>query len=145
MKALSRARNSCIQTQQRQTPSCLATKVALVFRFMNLRMISHVQFERVIDQLLFNIGEPKPGFLMQSRPVDWKFVCEFYDVDSSKTSRMAPKLTCRHLELSPFSTLQVKLALQRHSVATGMKVIAQWGIISEDATHTADFLEASDQ
>ena len=26
-----------------------------------------------------------------------------------------------------------------------MKVVAQWGIISEDATHTANFLEASDQ
>ena len=69
-----------------------------MFRFMNLRMISHVQFERVIDQLLFNIGEPKHGFLMQSRPVDWKFICEFYDVDSSKTSRMAPKLTCVPLQ-----------------------------------------------
>ena len=84
---------------------------------------------------------------MQSRPVDWKFVCEFYDVDSSKTSRMAPKLTRRHLDLPPFSTLRVKLAAQvlSHSVVTGIKVIAQWGIISEDAMHTADFLEASDQ
>ena len=26
-----------------------------------------------------------------------------------------------------------------------MNVMAQWGIISEDATHTADFLEAFDQ
>ena len=78
---------------------------------------------------------------MQSRPVDWKFVCEFYDVDSSKTSRMAPKLTRRHLDLPPFSMLRVKIAAQvlRHSAVTGMKVMAEWGIISEDATHTADF------
>ena len=41
------SRNSLIQPQQRQTLCCLATKVALLFRFMNLGMVSRVQFERI--------------------------------------------------------------------------------------------------
>ena len=89
----------------------------------------------------------KHGFLVDGRPVEWKFVREFHAADSSKPTRMAPKLTRRHLDLPPFSTLRVKLAAQvlSHSVATGMNVMAQWGLISEDAGHTADFLEAFDQ
>ena len=72
----------------------------------------------------------------------WKFICEFYDTDRSKPTGLAPKLTRRHIHLPPFSTLSVKPATQvlSHSVATGMKVMAQWGLIHKDATDTADFL-----
>ena len=87
------------------------------------------------------------GFTVDGKKVQWNFIQQFYDADRSKPTRLAPRLTRRHLELPPFSTLRVKLATQvlSHSVATGMKVMAQWGIIDKDATDTADFLENFDE
>ena len=57
MKALAEQEVPEIQTQQRQTLCCLATKVAFLFRFMNLWMVSQMQFERIIDQLLFKANK----------------------------------------------------------------------------------------
>ena len=89
----------------------------------------------------------KNGFQVGDQDVGWNFIREFYDKDSQTPTRLAPQLTDRHLNLPPFSGLRVKLTTQviSHSVATGMKVMAQWGIIQKDAVHTADFLEMFDQ
>ena len=89
----------------------------------------------------------KHGFLVNGHQVSWKHIREFYEAHSSKPTRLAPKLTRRHLELQPFSTLHVKLATQvlSHYVATGTRVMAQWGIIHENAAHTAEFLDNFDQ
>ena len=89
----------------------------------------------------------KNGFQVGDQDVGWNFIRELYDKDSQTPTRLAPQLTDRHLNLPTLSGLRVKLATQviSHSVATGMKVMAQWGIIQKDAVHTADFLEMFDQ
>lgn len=89
----------------------------------------------------------KHGFVVDGKDIAWKYIQEFHDKDSSKPTRLAPRLTSRHLNLPPFSTLRVKLATQvlSHSVASGMKVMAEWDIIEKDAVPTADFLESFDQ
>ena len=86
------------------------------------------------------------GFEVSGKDVGWTCIQEFYDKDSSKQTRLAPKLRQKHLDLPPFSRLRVRLATQvlSHSVATGMKVMAEWGILSKDVIPTADFLENFD-
>ena len=89
----------------------------------------------------------KHGFIVDDHHVDWRYICEFHEQDASKPTRLAPKLTRKHLDLPPFGPLRVKLATQvlSHSVATGMKVMAEWGIIDANAVYTAEFLESFDQ
>ena len=87
------------------------------------------------------------GFEVDGHDILWEHIQDFFEKDSSKSVRLAPKLTQRHLDLPPFSRLRVRLAAQTlsHTVATGMKVLAQWDIIGADAEHTADFLENFDR
>ncbi|XP_014672353.1 PREDICTED: uncharacterized protein LOC106812871 isoform X2 [Priapulus caudatus] len=89
----------------------------------------------------------KHGFTVDEYSIEWQHIRDFYYKDASKPTRLAPKLTEKHLNLPPFSSLRVKLACQvvSHSVATGMKVMSQWGIINKEAIHTAEFLECFDQ
>ena len=58
----------------------------------------------------------------------WDHVQAFYELDSSKPIRLAPKLTRKHIEMPAFSQLSVSRAAQvlSHSVATGLHVMAQW-------------------
>jgi len=60
--------------------------------------------------------------------------------------RMAPKLTDKHLELPPFSSMRVNLAAQvlSHSIAAGMQTLC-CGKMPEEATHTAHFLDTLDK
>lgn len=89
----------------------------------------------------------KNGFLVDGESVAWQHVQDFYEKDSSKPIRLAPRLTHRHLTLPPFSPLRVKLATQvlSHSVASGMKVMIQWGVIDQGCAATAEFIESFDQ
>ena len=89
----------------------------------------------------------KHGFTLDENDIKWQHLSSFYDADSSKPIRLAPKLKKKHIELPPFSPLRVRLATQvlSHSVAAGMAVMTQWGILCPEAIHTADFIEKFDQ
>ena len=89
----------------------------------------------------------KHGFVIDGHDILWDHVKMFFDQDSPMPIRLAPKLKKKHIDLPPFSPLRVRLATQvlSHSVATGMAVMAQWGLIPEEAKHTADFIEEMDQ
>lgn len=89
----------------------------------------------------------KHGFTIDGNDILWQHLRDFYNADSSKAIRMAPKLKKTHVDLPPFSPLRVRLATQvlSHSVASGMAIMSQWGIITEAAAHTADFIEKMDQ
>lgn len=91
----------------------------------------------------------KHGLTVDGKSVQWQHIRDFYDQDSSSKTgiRMAPKLTDRHFSLSMFGPLSVPLAAQvlSHTVAAGISVLAQWGILPEEAIHTAKFVEDIDQ
>ena len=72
---------------------------------------------------------------------------EFHTFDKSMSVRMAPKLTSKHLELPPFSSMRVCLAAQTlsHSVAAGINTLAMLGKIRKDAEHTAKFIDEFDK
>ena len=89
----------------------------------------------------------KHGLVVNGKDILWDHIKEFYEKDSSKSIRMAPKLTHKHFSLKMFATLSVKKATQvlSHSVAAGMAVMAQWEIIPKEASDTAQFVEDMDQ
>jgi len=71
----------------------------------------------------------------------------FYEFDKTLHVRMAPKLTDKHLEMPPFSSMRVNLAVQvlSHSVAAGIETLCHFGKLPGEATHTAQFLEKFDE
>ena len=54
---------------------------------------------------------------------------------------MAPKQTDLHFSLRMFKAAQVL----SHAVAAGMSLMAQWKIIPQEASHTAEIVEDMDQ
>ena len=70
----------------------------------------------------------KSGFTVDGKDILWQHIASFYELDSSKPIRMAPRLTKKHLNLPPFAPLRVRLAAQvlSHSVAAGMSAMIQW-------------------
>ena len=59
---------------------------------------------------------------------------------------MAPKLKDRHIELPPFSAMQVNLAAQvlSHSVAAGISALVTLKHLHDSAKDTAQFVEHFD-
>ena len=45
------------------------------------------------------------GFRVNEELVSWKYVEQFYGIDSSLPIRMAPKLTAKHVNLPPFASM----------------------------------------
>ena len=74
----------------------------------------------------------KHGYVVDGHDVLWEHIQQFFDMDSAKPVRLAPRLTRKHLELPPFAPLNVSLAAQvlSHSVAAGMTAMANWNVIS---------------
>ena len=83
----------------------------------------------------------------QDHKICWEYVQKFYDFDKTMPVRMAPKLTDKHLELPPFTSMRVNLAAQvlSHSVAAGMQTLCCFGKLPEEATHTAQFIDKFDK
>ena len=54
--------------------------------------------------------------------VSWQHIVDFYNIDKVQMIQLAPKLTDKHVQLPPFSAMQVNLAAQilSHSVAAGI-------------------------
>ena len=73
----------------------------------------------------------KHGYSMGENSISWDHVQTFYEVDTSKPIRMAPKLTKNHITLPPLKGLMVYLAAQvlSHTVASGLALMAQWELI----------------
>ena len=89
----------------------------------------------------------RSGFQVMNEQVSWKYVEQFYDIDSSLPIRMAPKLTAKHINLPPFTAMRVSLATQvlSHSVAAGITTLCLTGDkLPQEAIHTAYFLERFD-
>ena len=95
--------------------------------------------------LLKNINNnlKKHGLSVDGAPVLWKYIQEFYEKDASLPIRMAPKLTSKHIDLSPFAPLRVNLATQvlSHSVAAGICTHCSLGTMQLEALATAGFVE----
>ena len=89
----------------------------------------------------------KHGLELDGKKLLWSHIKEFYNADTAYPVRIAPKLKKKHVYLPPFTALSVCLATQvlSHTVASGMKIMSQWGVISEEAKNTADFIENMDK
>ena len=86
----------------------------------------------------------KNGFIVAGKSVSWTFIEQFYHIDVGFPIRLAPKLTLRHIELPPFSSMRVRLAAQvlSHSVSAGITTLCMTSDkLDADAIHTAHFLE----
>ena len=75
--------------------------------------------------------------------VSWQHIVDFYNIDNMQMIQMAPKLKERHIELPPFSAMQVNLAAQvlSHSVVAGISFLVTAKELPEDAIETAKFAE----
>ena len=89
----------------------------------------------------------KQGFIVNDKPVQWRYVTEFYYFDQANAIRMAPKLHDKHINLPPFASMRVNLAAQilSRSVAAGISTLCILGHLDEEAKHTASFIETFDQ
>ena len=88
------------------------------------------------------------GFCANKERISWKYIEQFYQIDSSLPIRMAPKLTAKHVSLPPFASMRVCLATQvlSHSVAAGITTLCMTGDkLDREAIHTAHFLERFDK
>lgn len=89
----------------------------------------------------------KGNLLCGNEVISWQHITDFYNFDKKLSIRMAPKLTDKHIELPPFTSMRVNLAAQvfSHSVAAGINSLATMKYLPSDACATAEFLETFDQ
>ena len=88
----------------------------------------------------------KRDFLIEGKRISWKWIKDFFDSDSQKAIRMAPRLTKKHLEVPPFSAMRVNLAAQvlSHTVAAGICTYVDLGKMHDEGMHTAEFVKLID-
>ena len=88
----------------------------------------------------------KGDFYVDRRLVSWHHIVDFYRFDKGHEIRLAPKLTDKHINLPPFTSMRVNLAAQvlSHSVAAGISFLVRAGIMPESAISTAQFVEHFD-
>lgn len=88
----------------------------------------------------------KHDFIIGLKRVSWKYIAAFYESDSKRSIRMAPRLTKKHLELPPFAAMRVCYAAQvlSHTVAAGICTYIDLGKMSDEAMHTAEFITLID-
>jgi hypothetical protein len=88
----------------------------------------------------------KHDFIIGDNRVSWKYIAGFYESDSKRSIRMAPRLTKKHLELPPFAAMRVCLAAQvmSHTVAAGICTCVDMGKMPDEAMHTANFIKLVD-
>ena len=85
----------------------------------------------------------KGNLLYDNEVIRLQYITDVYNMDKTMSIRMAPKLTGRHIELSPFSNMRVNLAAQvlSHSVAAGMNTLTTLKIFPPDASAITEFVE----
>jgi hypothetical protein len=88
----------------------------------------------------------KHDFELNGHRIKWDYIVKFHERDSRQTLKLAPKLTQKHLNLPPFAAMRVRLAAQifSHSVAAGISTHVSFGVLPEEAVHTANFIENVD-
>ena len=71
----------------------------------------------------------------------WKYLVQFYEIDSSSENRLAPRLQKYHLEVPDLAKMKVKLATQllSHSVFAGIKTLVELKKMPAEAMGTANF------
>jgi len=79
--------------------------------------------------------------------LDKKHIDTFYNYESKCNVRMAPKLTYAHVHPGPFEKMKVRLAAQifSHSVAAGMSVALNQGILPTTSKCTINFINFMDR
>ena len=89
----------------------------------------------------------KYGFSVNDKQVLWKFIEQVYNVNSNFPISMVPRLTKKHIDLPPFSSLRVRYAAQvlSHSVGVGISTLVSLKVMDEDAMSTSFFVERFDQ
>ena len=77
----------------------------------------------------------------------WKYITDLYNTDKVMSFRIAPKLTDKHITLSPFTALTVNLAAQvlSHSVHAGINTLCALNHLRGEASTNAEFIGALDQ
>ena len=91
----------------------------------------------------------KHDIIVQGNKVSWKHITTLFEQDSAKITglRLAPKLTRKHIDLTPFSKMKVKLAAQvfSHTVQSALLTAICSGSIPFEARYTADFVGKIDR
>jgi len=89
----------------------------------------------------------KHNLIVNDEIIDKKHIDTFYNYDSKCNVRMAPKLTYSHIHPSPFEKMKVRLAAHvfSHSVAAGMSVALNQGILPKNSKYTINFINFMDR
>lgn len=87
--------------------------------------------------------------IVSGQKVSWKHISELFELDSKKVTglRLAPKLSRKHIELTQFSKMKVKLAAQvlSHTVQSALLSAICSGSLHCDARNTAEFVGNMDR
>jgi len=88
----------------------------------------------------------KHNLIINDDVIEKKHVDTFYSYDSKCNVRMAPKLTYSHIHPSPFERMKVRLAAHvfSHSLAAGMSVALNQGILTKTSKCTINFTNFMD-
>ena len=88
----------------------------------------------------------KGNLYVDGKLVSWQHIVDFYHFDKSHEIQLAPKLTDKHINLPPFTSMRVNLAAQvlSHSVAAEISFLVRARIMPESAISTAQFVEHFD-
>lgn len=90
----------------------------------------------------------RTGFIHSGAMVaDWAHIQEFYKKDSRLPIRLAHKLSTKHIFLSSFSAMRVRLAAQvlSHTVAAGITSMVSFKAMPQEAKGTAEFVQRADK
>lgn len=82
----------------------------------------------------------KNSFHFDNKITSWSFIKTFYEEDSKKFYRCAPKLTNSHINPTNFEKMKVSLATQvlSHSVACGMNVALSYNVLPAQSLGTIE-------
>ena len=89
----------------------------------------------------------KYNFGFDNKIARWKDIINFYKKDEKLPTRLAPKLTEKHLDPNGFSKMRVKLAAQvlSHSVAAAIYTYVSLGALPSQGIGTAELLARVDE
>ena len=88
----------------------------------------------------------KTDFEINGKIVSWQYIVDFYNFEKTEQIRMAPKLKEKHIDLPPFSIMDINLTAQvlSYSVAAGISTLVSLKHLPESAMYTAQFVEQFD-
>jgi len=86
-------------------------------------------------------------FVVDDKPVSFKYLRQMFEEEQKSTLRLAPKLTKLHFNIQPFRKMNVRLAAQvlSRSSAVAIRTYVHFGRLEPSALPTADFVENVNQ